>query len=136
MHKDRSWLLSNGVKSLLLVMPLLFGLCFASLRLLLLIYSMLLIHSVLLGCGFRRLLLLKLCSQQIVLANLIHFILRCKGNFPLAFLHHLLSTLQLSTSETSGHPAIVALDQEWGWMLISLLLLTQLLLLFVLHTPN
>ena len=36
-----------------------------------------------------------------------------RGNFPIAFLHQLLSTLVLSTLETSGHPAMIALVQDW-----------------------
>ncbi len=35
------------------------------------------------------------------------------GTFPLAFLHQLLSTLVLTTLEKSGHPAMVALVQDW-----------------------
>jgi hypothetical protein len=36
-----------------------------------------------------------------------------RGTFPLAFLHQLLSTLVLSTLEKSGHPAMIALVQDW-----------------------
>jgi hypothetical protein len=36
-----------------------------------------------------------------------------RGTFPLAFLHQLLSTLVLATLEKSGHPAMIALVQDW-----------------------
>ena len=36
-----------------------------------------------------------------------------RGNFPLVFLHQLLSTLVLNTLETSGHPAMLSLVQDW-----------------------
>ena len=36
-----------------------------------------------------------------------------RGTFPLVFLHQLLSTLVLNTLETSGHPAMLALVQDW-----------------------
>jgi hypothetical protein len=36
-----------------------------------------------------------------------------RGTFPLAFLHQLLSTLVLTALEKSGHPAMVALVQDW-----------------------
>ena len=36
-----------------------------------------------------------------------------RGTFPLAFLHQLLSTLVLTTLEKSGHPAMIALVQDW-----------------------
>jgi hypothetical protein len=39
-----------------------------------------------------------------------------RGTFPLAFLHQLLSTLVLSALETSGHPAMMALVQDWRRM--------------------
>jgi hypothetical protein len=39
--------------------------------------------------------------------------LSVRGTFPLAFLHQLLSTLVLTTLEKSGHPAMIALDQDW-----------------------
>ncbi|MFN7881698.1 MAG: hypothetical protein ACK5PF_01595, partial [bacterium] len=43
-----------------------------------------------------------------------------RGTFPLAFLHQLLSTLVLSALETSGHPAMMALVQDWRRMYGSL----------------
>jgi hypothetical protein len=36
-----------------------------------------------------------------------------RGTFPLEFLHQLLSTLVLTTLEKSGHPAMIALVQDW-----------------------
>ena len=36
-----------------------------------------------------------------------------RGTFPIEFLHQLLSTLVLTTLEKSGHPAIIALVQDW-----------------------
>jgi hypothetical protein len=36
-----------------------------------------------------------------------------RGTFPLDFLHQLLSTLVLNTLERSGHPAMIALVQDW-----------------------
>jgi hypothetical protein len=36
-----------------------------------------------------------------------------RGTLPLEFLHQLLSTLVLTTSEKSGHPAMIALVQDW-----------------------
>jgi hypothetical protein len=83
---SRSLLLSNLVKSFLLVGPVLFGLCFVSLRLLqLMLFA-------LRGC-FRQLLLLRLCSRRRRCLDTLHLTVQnfpsVRGTFPLAFVHQL-----------------------------------------------
>mmetsp|Transcript_53142 Transcript_53142/g.110839 ORF Transcript_53142/g.110839 Transcript_53142/m.110839 type:complete len:330 (+) Transcript_53142:251-1240(+) len=140
-RRKHNWLLSNGVKLFLLVVPLLFGLCFVSRRLLLLI------RFVLLGY-FKPSLLLRPCSRPILFAILILFILWFRisspcvvvflslffiSSFPLWFFlpwKNLLNLLCLRLCRTGG------VNMGHALMWICLLPLEPVLLLFVPPIPS